>query len=144
MNYTIYDSTSGQIIGYVYAETDNDAAENLKNCSFVDGKWDANKYYIHNNQAVDIPLRPSDDDNCRFDYTIKQWRVIKPVLTSEQLRDQRNQLLIDVDRINPVWYASLDSEQQQQLQQYRQLLLAVPQQPGFPESVEWPAKPTWL
>jgi len=64
--------------------------------------------------------------------------------SADQIRILRNQLLQDIDRINPVWYVSLDSEQQQQLQQYRQLLLAVPQQPGFPESVEWPAKPTWL
>jgi hypothetical protein len=53
-------------------------------------------------------------------------------------------MLEDIDRINPIWYASLNTDQQQQLIEYRQALLAVPQQSGFPETVTWPVKPTWL
>jgi pyruvate,orthophosphate dikinase len=35
-------------------------------------------------------------------------------------------------------------ERQVALQEYRQALLAVPQQPGFPDQVIWPTKPSWL
>jgi hypothetical protein len=38
----------------------------------------------------------------------------------------------------------LTTEQQQQLQTYRQALLDVPQQAGFPDTIEWPEKPEWL
>jgi hypothetical protein len=62
----------------------------------------------------------------------------------DQTRLVRNQLLVAIDRINPAWYASLTTDQQKELQQYRQDLLDVPQQQTFPHSVTWPAKPGWL
>jgi hypothetical protein len=46
--------------------------------------------------------------------------------------------------VNPIWYASLTTEQQTQLADYRQALLDVPAQSGFPENVSWPNKPGWL
>jgi hypothetical protein len=52
--------------------------------------------------------------------------------------------LQDVDAITAVWYNSLGQQQQAELQAYRQALLAVPQQAGFPLQVEWPPKPVWL
>jgi hypothetical protein len=59
-------------------------------------------------------------------------------------RSKRNALLTDIDQVNPVRYASLTVPQQAELQAYRQLLLDVPQQAGFPTQVEWPPKPVWL
>lgn len=49
-----------------------------------------------------------------------------------------------VDRVNPVRYNTLTSEQQAQLAAYRQALLDVPAQAGFPTAIEWPIKPQWL
>ena len=49
-----------------------------------------------------------------------------------------------VDLVNPVRYAELTAEQQAELATYRQALLNVPQQSGFPATVEWPTKPSWL
>jgi hypothetical protein len=63
---------------------------------------------------------------------------------ADQTRLVRNQLLAAVDRINPVWWNSLTPQQQQELIVYRQALLDVPQQSGFPTAVSWPAKPAWL
>ena len=63
---------------------------------------------------------------------------------SLQTRLLRNQLLEEIDTISATRYASLTSEQQTELQAYRRALLAVPQQVGFPLTVEWPAKPIWL
>lgn len=69
--------------------------------------------------------------------------VTQSVQTS--MRQVRNKLLKDtVDIINPVWYATLNTEQQQELATYRQQLLDVPSQAGFPADITWPTKPTWL
>jgi len=62
----------------------------------------------------------------------------------EYARKQRNQLLEIIDKINPVWYGTLTDEQKQELVVYRQALLDVPQQPGFPATISWPEKPSWL
>jgi len=49
-----------------------------------------------------------------------------------------------VDRVNPVWYATLTTEQQAELAAYRQALLDVPAQSGWPTTIEWPTQPSWL
>ena len=61
------------------------------------------------------------------------------------MRDLRKRLLQEnVDSYNPIRYGLLTTEQQQELAAYRQALLNVPQQSGFPADVAWPTKPTWL
>lgn len=60
------------------------------------------------------------------------------------LRKIRDRLLRDeVDAVvsNPLRWASLTAEQQQAWADYRQALLDVPSQVGFPHSVDWPIKP---
>ena len=62
---------------------------------------------------------------------------------SEQLRGERNGLLAEVDTFvgNPLRWATLSAEQQDAWAVYRQALLDVPQQAGFPNDVVWPVKP---
>jgi len=61
------------------------------------------------------------------------------------IRNTRNQLLRDnVDTVNPVRYAALTADQQAELAAYRQALLNIPQQTGWPNTIDWPTKPTWL
>ena len=63
---------------------------------------------------------------------------------AEQVRNERNyRLAADVDPIagNALRWAELTPEQQQVLATYRQALLHVPQQAGFPHNVVWPTKP---
>lgn len=60
-------------------------------------------------------------------------------------RIQRDKILNEtVDRVNPIRYANLSTQQQQELADYRQALLDVPQQQGFPTLIIWPEKPSWL
>jgi len=54
-------------------------------------------------------------------------------------RDRR--LREECDRINPMWWQDMTEEQKLGMKAYRQALLDVPSQPGFPWSVEWPANP---
>ena len=64
-------------------------------------------------------------------------------MLSEQLREKRGELLIEVDAIagNALRWATLSAEQQGAWAVYRQALLDVPQQAGFPNDVVWPVKP---
>jgi hypothetical protein len=74
--------------------------------------------------------------------------ISSPVTTeilAIRIRQQRNEILRNtVDRVNPVRYQSLTDEQRTELIAYRQALLDVPTQSGFPNNVIWPTNPTWL
>lgn len=61
---------------------------------------------------------------------------------TRQLRDRL--LRENVDIVNPIWYASLTAEQQQELAVYRQQLLDVTTQPGWPAEVVWPTVPSFV
>ena len=60
-----------------------------------------------------------------------------------QVREQRDDLLQELDSIvgNPLRWASFSTEQQTTWANYRQALLDVPQQAGFPNTVNFPNKP---
>jgi len=61
----------------------------------------------------------------------------------EDLRAQRNARLAQLDAIvaNPLRWAEFDDAQKTTLAAYRQALLDVPQQAGFPAQVQWPVMP---
>ena len=144
MNYTIYDPTSGQISHVLSTHDLDQAAINLVDTHYVEGLYSGDKYYIDQGQVCAIPDDPSEFLRPHtFNFNSKTWDL-DLIKTQQHTRQHRNQLLSIVDRVNPIWYNSLTVEQQQALAVYRQHLLDVPQQTGFPESVEWPAKPTWL
>ena len=64
-------------------------------------------------------------------------------IKATQVRSMRDKLLVDyVDLINPIRWEMLDDTQKQELRDYRQALLDVPSQAGFPWKVQWPEKPT--
>lgn len=73
--------------------------------------------------------------------------VPPPPPTAEEVavlvRSYRDELLRQLDAIvgNPLRWASFTQEQQQQYSAYRQALLDVPQQSGFPTNVVWPVTP---
>jgi len=60
-----------------------------------------------------------------------------------EVREERDQLLLEVDAYvsNPLRWASFTSEKQAEWATYRQALLDVPQQSGFPANIVWPVKP---
>jgi hypothetical protein len=59
-----------------------------------------------------------------------------------QARAKRDKLLREtVDAINPMRWESMSPEQQDAWRAYRQALLDVPQQAGFPWNVTWPPQP---
>lgn len=73
---------------------------------------------------------------------------VEPVPTDEELargaRTHREAILNrEVDPLvsNALRWASLSDEDRQKWAAYRQALLDVPQQPGFPRDIVWPEKP---
>jgi hypothetical protein len=71
-----------------------------------------------------------------------------PPLTTEQKADMarfyRDQMLKELDALvsNPLRWNSFSEETKQNLAQYRQALLDVPSQAGFPDNVNWPTPPS--
>lgn len=61
---------------------------------------------------------------------------------SDLERNRRNKyLMLYVDSVNAVRWAAMPTAQQNDFIEYRQQLLSVPQQEGFPLNIIWPAKP---
>ena len=60
-----------------------------------------------------------------------------------EVRADRNGRLTEVDAVagNALRWAALDADTQTEWAAYRQALLDVPQQDGFPNTVTWPTKP---
>lgn len=81
----------------------------------------------------------------------QRWKII-PLSQEEknrkndqkalEVRIERNQLLSRyIDPINPIMWESLPADQKAKRIAYRQALLDVPQQAGFPWNVTWPNPP---
>ena len=144
MKYTLYDINTGRITSSFQTDDINHVDLNLANSNYIDGIYSNEQYYINNGEPVLKPIDPSDSlHKYIFDYNEKSW-ILNVDQTKNLIRQARNRALMIIDRVNPVWYASLTADQQQELQQYRTQLLNVPQQSGFPTTIDWPNKPSWL
>lgn len=139
MNYTIYNSETG-IIEY-NVMLPNGETPSVPN--WIEGQYSGGNFYITNGHPVAKPVYPQDGLCYDFDPTTKNWQV-NTEANKFRFRAERDQLLASVDRVNPVRYASLSEQQQQDLIAYRQALLDVPQQTEFPDNIVWPEQPTWL
>jgi hypothetical protein len=64
---------------------------------------------------------------------------------AKNVRNERSIILaLEVDPVvsNPLRWASMSAEEQQAWADYRQALLDIPDQEGFPHNVTWPTKPS--
>jgi len=64
-------------------------------------------------------------------------------MLANQMRGERDERLKQLDAIvsNPLRWAGYTAEQQAAFAAYRQALLDVPQQAGFPSEIDWPVMP---
>jgi len=146
MNYTIYDPATGEITATITSGNTESATITLGNSTYIKGNYSGKQYYIDigTREPVELPAKPvAFLQQYVFDWTTHNW-ILDTNATAATVRTYRNALLAAVDKVNPVWFASLTADQQTELATYRQALLNVPQQSGFPTTVEWPVKPTWL
>jgi hypothetical protein len=136
--YTIYDPATGEITNII---SFSDGL--VPTDPFVVGQYGRDDYYVQDGQVVAKPPKPDMADHWQWDVATKSWTIDIDLMSANQRR-RRDHLLAQIDRVNPIWYASLAVEQQVALQEYRLALLAVPQQPGFPTTTQWPTAPAWL
>lgn len=97
--------------------------------------------------GVELAPRHDGEIGWQWDFDAEDW--IKPqepapdleILAKVVRRRRDAQLTKFVDRYNPLRWAELTAEQQAEIAAYRQALLDLPDQPGFPLSVVWPPRP---
>lgn len=90
-----------------------------------------------------IEVAPQHDGEIGWIWTENGWNnpEVFPSLEKQE-RDRRNKYLqLYVDTMNAVRWESLTQQQKDDMSLYRQELLDVPQQPGFPENINWPTPP---
>lgn len=88
--------------------------------------------------GVEVPLTDAEIEE------IKAAEIEWENRAGDRVREERNYILAyNVDPIvsNPLRWGSMTVEQQQAWADYRQALLDVPEQEGFPSEVIWPVKP---
>ena len=94
----------------------------------------------------EITARPSPFHD--YSYDVSDWVLNedrKLLETSNQEREKRDKKLSsEVDPIagNALRWADLTDAKRAEWTQYRSDLLNVPQQSGFPSTINWPTKPT--
>jgi hypothetical protein len=130
MFYYFYNNTTGEIV------SENWGTEPVIN----EGEWVGFSYLSSETQVEQRHHKVNlDTQEIVFDQNLKDTQVGKEV------RDERDLLLVElVDPIvtNPLRWADLTDSKQAEWTQYRTDLLNVPEQSGFPNSVNWPTKPT--
>lgn len=90
-----------------------------------------------------IEVAPQHDGQIGWTWTGSGWYnpEVLPNLEKQE-RDRRDKYLqIHVDIMNAVRWESLTQQQKDDFVAYRQALLDVPQQPGFPTDINWPTPP---
>jgi hypothetical protein len=92
-----------------------------------------------NGQLVDL----TPQEELEFNAEELEWALGADYRKAEEVRAERNKLLLEVDAIssNPLRWAELDAPTQALWATYRLELLDVPQQTGFPQTVVWPLTP---
>jgi hypothetical protein len=143
MNYTAYNPQTGQLL-WNYSNGDSEPQLEINNTPVIAANHAPGKFYWEAGNIIPIPDKPKDGFNVyNFDYATKTW-ALDETATAKIIRSIRDAALTSVDQVNPVWYASLTPDQQTELVTYRQALLDVPQQSGFPANVIWPTNPSWF
>ena len=87
-----------------------------------------------------VKVELSLDEIAEVQSRIEAWEAG----AGDRVRAERDmKLATEVDPIagNTLRWAALTAEQQQAWADYRQALLDIPQQDGFPHDVVWPTKP---
>tara|TARA_R100000773_G_C4221088_1_gene119976 strand:- start:3029 stop:3454 length:426 start_codon:yes stop_codon:yes gene_type:complete len=105
---------------------------------------------------IPYTLNPDDEDNhvnnddlrtligSDFtEYTAPTQEELDAQASALVRAERDNKLVTEVDPIvsNPLRWADLSTEKQNEWSTYRTALLNVPQQSGFPHNVVWPTKP---
>lgn len=139
MTWSIYDPTTGLVTSRV-----NNANQILER-DHVRGNYLPGQWYVKNGEPCLLPTKPvmGPQVQFRWDLSTESWQINIDA-TAYRARQIRQDMLAAVDKVNPMWWAAMTPEQQAATAAYRQALLDITDQPGYPEVIDWPAKPAWL
>lgn len=104
----------------------------VKDDSFDNGAYSIPELYTHIYKSHDLKPLPQHIVDARAGYAA---------------RNDRDRLLktrVDPIANNVFRFSALDRVQSKQLQDYRQALLDLPEQPGFPHNIVWPKLPEFI
>jgi hypothetical protein len=131
---------NGQILRSGNCSDDDFIHQALDGEFLIEGIANPVTQYISNGDVIDMPIKP--DSNHVFDYSKKEWIADIGKAASVAI-EKRNQLLAaGPDRVNPLWWASMSADEQAEVAQYRQALLDITNQFGYPLDIEWPPLPS--
>lgn len=90
-----------------------------------------------------IEVAPQHDGEIGWTWTGNGWHnpEVLPNLEKQERERRDKYLQLYVDIINGVRWESLTQQQKDDMVVYRQALLDVPQQVGFPANITWPTPP---
>lgn len=137
MNFTIYNTSTGQIIQSGFC-IDVSIQIIPDGCALLEIESDPLNQYIDNEQLINIPVRPSFEHE--FNYLSKSW-VLDINLLKQNIVNQKNNLLFKSDWTQ-LPNSPLNQQKQGQWATYRQSLRDIPAQSGYPTNVTWPTAPT--
>lgn len=139
MTWTIYDPTTGITTSRVRNPNQ------LVGRPHVPGDWQPGRWYVVRGQPRELPPHPDSADHIvwQWDLATESWSVDLP-RTEQRAREQRERLFAFVDKVSPMWWAAMTPAQQSEATAYRQAILDITRQPGWPAMIEWPLKPAWL
>lgn len=139
MIYSIYSPVSGIIISQV------SDANQIQNRPYVVGRYEPGQFYVKDRQIRPLPARPPSQSQVswRWNPAAQTWEYDQSK-TDQNARKIRETLFAEVDKVNPMWFESMTAEQQQQVREYRQAIIDLTDQPGWPRDITWPVKPAWL
>lgn len=86
-------------------------------------------------------LAPREDGEIGFVWNGSGWDVPTQSLEEIERQNRDDYLKLYIDIMNAVRWDSLSQEKKNEFIAYRQALLDVPQQPGFPTNIDWPTPP---
>lgn len=139
MIHTLYDNKTGVITGQT---TDPHRIQFETN---IAGNYNGSIYYIKQARAKKYPPKPARAFWHRYnwDNVTETWQLNRDE-TARAATLHRNNLFRYVDKISPIWYASMTAQQRLDAQSYRQALLDITQQSDFPVNIQWPSVPEFL
>lgn len=137
MSYTIFDNDS--IIGVV------SHVEDYSGLNYVKGVYDSKDYVVVDGVLLRKPPNPTNEPWHVYDYDkVSNSMVLNIQKTDNKAKEIRRELFKYVDKVNPIWLASMNAVQQLQVANYRQDLLDITKQENYPVDIVWPIVPYFL
>lgn len=110
------------------------------NATLEIGKANLKTQYHGKNGLTDYPAKPGE--SYRFNFASESWEFDATIATQLALTKRDQLLQAGPDRVNPMWWSSMSTADQTAVAEYRQALLDITNQTGYPINIEWPPVPS--